>query len=128
MEQFDILDRNGNPKGLTACKGSALSYGEYYLGTHAYIFDSSPEFLIQQRSYDKAFLPGGWDVHLEHAIAGETSTECKGMNYRPHKYRQIVVDEINRLTSKPIEISSERGFHNNEPTYTTARQVQRVPI
>ena len=76
MEQFDIVDKNGNPTGLVADKGSKLYNGQYYLGTHAYIFNSSLEFLIQQRSYNKKFLPGGWDVHLEHAIAGETSKEC----------------------------------------------------
>ena len=76
MEQFDILDKNGNPTGLTADKGSRLSRGQYYLGTHAYILNSSLEFLIQQRAFTKKFLPGGWDVHLEHVIAGETSQEC----------------------------------------------------
>jgi len=76
MEQFDILDKNGNVTGLVAEKGSQLNKGQYYLGTHVYVFNSSLEFLLQQRAYDKKFLPGGWDVHLEHAIAGETSIEC----------------------------------------------------
>ena len=76
MEKFDILDINGNATGLTANKGSRLCAGQYYLGTHAYIYNSSLKFLLQQRSYSKEFLPGGWDVHLEHAIAGESSLEC----------------------------------------------------
>jgi len=76
MEQFDILDRNGNPTGILADKGSALKPGQYYLGTHVYVFNSAMEFLIQQRSYDKKFLPGGWDICLEHTIAGETSLDC----------------------------------------------------
>jgi len=76
MEQFDILDRNGNPTGFLADKGSALKPNQYYLGTHVYVFNSAMEFLVQQRSYDKKFLPGGWDICLEHTIAGETSLEC----------------------------------------------------
>lgn len=76
MEQFDVLDRSGNPTGFTADKGAKLRKGQYYLGTHAYIFNQSFEFLIQQRSFTKNFLPGGWDVHLEHTIAGETSEDC----------------------------------------------------
>jgi len=76
MEQFDILDKNGNITGLVAEKGSQLHNGQYYLGTHVYVFNSSLEFLLQQRAYDKKFLPGGWDVHLEHTMAGETSVEC----------------------------------------------------
>jgi len=76
MELFDILDKDGNKTGLTAKKGTQLQDGQFYLGIHVYIFNSSMEFLLQQRSYNKAFLPGGWDVILEHAIAGETSREC----------------------------------------------------
>ena len=76
MEQFDVLDKNGNSMGFTADKGTKLKNGQYYLGTHAYIFNQSLEFLIQQRSNNKSFLPGGWDVHLEHTIAGETSEDC----------------------------------------------------
>ena len=76
MEHFDILDRHGNPTGLTAPKGSPLAPGQYYLGTHVYVYNLALQFLIQQRAYDKKFLPGGWDVHLEHAIAGETSVQC----------------------------------------------------
>jgi len=76
MELFDILDKDGKPTGLTAQKGTQLQGGQYYLGVHVYIFNSSMKFLLQQRSFDKEFLPGGWDVILEHAIAGETSQEC----------------------------------------------------
>ena len=75
VEQFDILDINGNPTGKTADKGTQLNDGQYYLGIHIYIYNSSFEFLLQQRSHNKEFLPGGWDVLLEHVIAGETSLE-----------------------------------------------------
>ena len=75
MEQFDIFDISGKPTGLIANKGTRLSNGQYYLGVHAYIYNPSLEFLLQQRSYDKEFLPGGWDVHLGHVVAGETSME-----------------------------------------------------
>ena len=76
MEQFDVLDKNGSPMGFTAEKGTELTAGQYYLGTHAYIYNASCEFLIQQRSFNKQFLPGGWDVHLEHTMAGESSGDC----------------------------------------------------
>jgi len=76
MELFDILDKHGNPTGQIAPKGTLLSPGQYYLGTHVYVYNSALEFLIQQRAYDKKFLPGGWDVHLEHTMAGETSVQC----------------------------------------------------
>ncbi|MCL2420397.1 MAG: NUDIX domain-containing protein [Defluviitaleaceae bacterium] len=73
MEQFDILDIDGTPTGLTASRGAKLADGQYYLGSHTYIYNSSNEFLLQQRAYTKAFLPGGWDIHMGHVMAGETS-------------------------------------------------------
>jgi len=73
-EQFDILDISGTPTGI-ADKGTPLNDGQYYLGVHVYIYNSDGEFLLQQRSYNKNFLPGGWDVVLEHVIAGESSLE-----------------------------------------------------
>jgi isopentenyldiphosphate isomerase len=76
VEHFDILDSFGNHTGVTAEKGTKLHAGQYYLGTHAYVFNRAGEFLLQQRSLHKEFLPGGWDVHLEHTIARETSEDC----------------------------------------------------
>jgi len=75
MEQFDILDKRGELTGEKADKGTELQDGHYYLGVHAYIYNSSNEFLLQQRSFDKEFLPGGWDIHLGHVAAGESSKE-----------------------------------------------------
>jgi isopentenyldiphosphate isomerase len=76
MEQFDILDRSGKATGKTADKDSKLNDGEYALGIHAYIYNSSYEFLIQQRSFIKTLRPGCWDIHMGHVIAGETSKEA----------------------------------------------------
>ena len=109
MEIFDILDNHGNPTGQTAPKGSPLSFGQYYLGTHVYIYNSALEFLIQQRAYDKKFLPGGWDVHLEHTMAGETSTQCAarglkeeiGLTAPQNSFRfvyRVVREEMNHIT------------------------------
>jgi 8-oxo-dGTP pyrophosphatase MutT (NUDIX family) len=72
VEQFDILDISGNPVGLVANKGALLREGQYYLGVHAYIYNSKNEFLLQQRAMNKEFLPGGWDIHMGHVVAGET--------------------------------------------------------
>jgi isopentenyldiphosphate isomerase len=75
MEKFDIFDKNGELTGNIADKGTTLQDGQYYLGVHAYIHNSSNEFLLQQRAIDKDFLPGEWDIHLGHVMAGETSKD-----------------------------------------------------
>jgi len=78
MERLDILNSDGLATGLTIDRGSVFSLkdGQYYLGVHAYIHNSSNDFLLQKRSYDKAFLPGEWDIHIGHAAAGETSRDA----------------------------------------------------
>jgi isopentenyldiphosphate isomerase len=75
MEKFDILDVSGRPTGLIANKGTLLNEDQYYLGVHAYIYNTRNEFLLQQRALNKEFLPGGWDIHMGHVIAGESSAE-----------------------------------------------------
>jgi len=76
MEYFDILNKDGSISGKKAPKGQELSYGQYYLGVHAYIHNSKGEFLLQKRSVTKEFLPGGWDIHMGHVMTGETSKEA----------------------------------------------------
>lgn len=76
MERFDILDINGERTGRTALKGTALRTGEYYLGVHVYVYRTPDIFLLQQRALDKKFLPGGWDIHMGHVIAGESSSQA----------------------------------------------------
>ena len=76
MEQFDVLDKNGNPTGMTADKGASLAHGQYYLGAHAYIYNPQNEFLLQRRALHKKLLPGAWDIHMGHVAAGETSKSC----------------------------------------------------
>lgn len=73
MEYFDILNKDGSKSGEIALKDAPLEEGQYDLGVHAYIHNSKGEFLIQKRSLTKVFLPGGWDIHMGHVMAGETS-------------------------------------------------------
>ena len=76
MEYFDILNRDGSKSGKIAPKDEELLEGQYDLGAHAYIYNSKGEFLIQKRAKTKQFLPGGWDIHMGHVMAGETSKEA----------------------------------------------------
>jgi 8-oxo-dGTP diphosphatase len=73
MEYFDILNEEGIKNGEIAPKGEQLSNGQYYLAVHAYIHNSKGDFLLQKRSETKEFLPGAWDIHMGHVMAGETS-------------------------------------------------------
>lgn len=101
MEQFDVLDRAGRPTGLTANKGTILPDEHYYLGIHAYILNSRNSFLVQQRAFDKEFLPGGWDVHLGHVIAGESSVDCAIREIREEIGLDVLPDEL-RLVARVL--------------------------
>ena len=50
--------------------------GYFTLGMHAYIYDSRGRFLLQKRAQGKGFRPGQWEVHMGHALAGESSFDC----------------------------------------------------
>ncbi len=71
-ERFDLYTADGRRTGRTAAKGAACGEDEYDLGVHLYLYDSKGRFLLQKRSLDKSFLPGQWEIHMGHAMAGET--------------------------------------------------------
>ena len=75
MEFFYIYTVSGQRTGRTAPKGTVCTGDDYYLGVHIYIFDSRGRFLLQQRAEDKAFRPSEWDIHMGHAMTGESSLE-----------------------------------------------------
>lgn len=72
MEKFDVYNRIGNKTGRIEYRKRKLPNGDFKLGVHVYLCNSQKEFLIQKRSNKKEILPGIWDIHMGHAIAGET--------------------------------------------------------
>ncbi len=92
MEYFDILNRDGSKSGEIAPKGEELLEGQYDIGAHAYIHNSKGEFLIQKRAKTKEFLPGEWDIHMGHVMAGEKSKEA--IIREIHEELGIKIDDI----------------------------------
>jgi mutator protein MutT len=95
MEYFDILNKDGSKSGKIAPKDAVLEKGQYDLGAHAYIHNSKGNFLIQKRSETKAFLPGEWDIHMGHVMAGETSETA--IIREIHEELGIKVDDVTFL-------------------------------
>lgn len=92
MEYFDILNRDGSKSDKIAPKDAPLEKGQYDLGVHAYIHNSKGDFLIQKRSKTKEFLPGEWDIHMGHVIAGEDSETAIAREI--HEELGIKIDNI----------------------------------
>lgn len=78
MEEFiDIYDKDRNRTGETVPRqGSKMKEGQYQLYVTAIVQDTNGKFLITQRSMDKSWGAGWWEVSGGGVLAGETAQEA----------------------------------------------------
>ncbi|MDD6788545.1 MAG: NUDIX hydrolase [Lachnospira sp.] len=79
QERIDIYDRDRHYTGRSKPRhgeGSRLSPDEYMLYALALIENDSGEFLITQRTMDKKWAPGAWEIPGGGVDSGETSREA----------------------------------------------------
>lgn len=76
-ELIDIYDRDRNYTGLTVPReGARMGEGQYMLYVLAIIQDMQGRILITQRSMDKHWAAGWWEVTGGGVSAGETSEQA----------------------------------------------------
>ena len=76
-ELIDIYDRNRNFTGLTVPReGARMGEGQYMLYVLAIIQDLQGRILITQRSMEKHWAAGWWEVTGGGVSAGETSEQA----------------------------------------------------
>ena len=76
-ELIDIYDRDRNFTGLTVPReGARMAEGQYMLYVLAIIEDRQGRILITQRSMDKHWAAGWWEVTGGGVSAGETSEQA----------------------------------------------------
>ena len=76
-ELIDIYDRNRKRTGLTVPReGARMKEGQYMLYVLAIIQDKQGRILITQRSMDKHWAAGWWEVTGGGVSAGETSEQA----------------------------------------------------
>ena len=76
-ELIDIYDRNRTFTGLTVPReGARMGEGQYMLYVLAIIQDLQGRILITQRSMDKHWAAGWWEVTGGGVAAGETSEQA----------------------------------------------------
>ena len=76
-ELIDIYDRNRTFTGLTVPReGARMEKGQYMLYVLAIIQDMQGRILITQRSQDKHWAAGWWEVTGGGVSAGETSEQA----------------------------------------------------
>ena len=72
MEQFDILDENGNYTGKTESRDFAHSKGLWHRAVVVFLVNSKNQVLLQRRSPSKKKWPNMLDVSAGgHCLAGE---------------------------------------------------------
>lgn len=72
VEQWDIVDENGNRTGKTMIKGIPMKKGEYHLSVSVWIQNDDGKYLISQRAPTK-LAPNMWETTGGAAISGEDS-------------------------------------------------------
>ena len=76
-ELVDVYDRNRNYTGITVPReGARMEEGQYTLYVLAIIQNKQGRILITQRSMDKHWAPGWWEVTGGGVSAGETSEQA----------------------------------------------------
>ena len=109
QEMIDIYDNNKQLTGETmAREGAFLHEGQYMLYVLALIEDARGRFLITQRSLDKHWAAGWWEVTGGGVLSGETSTQAV-----VREVREEVGLDVSGLPLVPVysyrNIDAERG-------------------
>ncbi|MCR5732437.1 MAG: NUDIX hydrolase [Sphaerochaetaceae bacterium] len=95
IEYWDIYDINKNKTGRKMLRNDwTMADGDYYLSVLGVIKRPDGSYLITQRSMDKAWAAGWWEVPGGGVMSGETSLEA-------------VIREVREETG--LDVSSAKG-------------------
>ena len=77
MENFDILNEDGEPLGIVKSRDETHRKGLWHKTVHIWILNSKDELLIQKRASSKESHPDLWDISCAgHIEAGTTPEEA----------------------------------------------------
>lgn len=76
MEYIDIYDAERNNTGVKVPRKTKLSENQYMLYVYALIQNKDGKYLVTQRSLDKKWAAGQWEVPGGGSMAGETSLDA----------------------------------------------------
>lgn len=73
MELWDLLDKDGNPLGITHVRGEKLPEGTYHRTVEIFTVNPQNKLLVTLRDTNKDIYPNLWEVTGGSAVAGEDS-------------------------------------------------------
>lgn len=121
MEIFDIVDENGIPTGETIERTRAHQIGSRHRTAHIWVvrnLDTTPEVLLQRRSYTKDSFPGRLDTSSAgHIQAGDEPTASAIRELQEELGITAVEDElkfIGTFTNQYEEVFYNEVFRDNE--------------
>lgn len=108
-EYIDILNENGQPKGVKVLKSEAHQKGLFHASVHIWFYTEKNELLFQQRKADKDTFPNLWDV----SVAGHINFEETPINAAVRETEEEIGLKIKTSDLRNIGTSKHKIKHPN---------------
>jgi len=115
-ELFDVIDKNGNKKGIQKTKKELHEQGLWHEAVHVWIFNSKGEMLLQKRAKDKDYWPGLWEISVAgHVPAGETPEQAVIREMKEEIGIKVNISQLKKIKIRKTERDFNNiNFHNKE--------------
>ena len=116
LEEFiDIVTNEGKPTGTSAPKSEIHRKGYYHHTVHVWLYTTSGEILLSQRSASKVICPLLWDVSVAgHIDAGESMLTAAVREMQEEIGLNIDEQDLEKIGVFPCFQSYDNGIVDNE--------------
>ena len=113
MENFDVLNSDGEFTGKVATREECHKNGLWHRAVYGFIFNKNGDVLLQRRSKTKKMWPDLWDVTAGgHVLAGEFGYEALIREIKEELGIDVQEDEIRYLVGS-TSTNIEKNIINN---------------
>lgn len=114
-ELIDIVDKQGNPTGVSELKSVIHQKGLFHHTAHVWYYTKQGDVLLSQRSAKKTICPLMWDVSVAgHIDAGETPKQAAIRETQEEIGIIISEDSLQLIGVFECFQSYENGIQDNE--------------